>query len=88
MVAKDSANEYLIVAVPIVLIGIGVLLSLGSEGSNCDPNYSGVCVPIAYDVDCAGGSGNGPAYVSGPVYVIGNDIYGLDRNGDGVACEW
>ncbi len=54
--------------------------------SNCDPNYSG-CVPIASDVDCAGGSGNGPAYVRGPINVIGSDIYGLDRNGDGVACE-
>jgi hypothetical protein len=53
----------------------------------CDSNYSGACVPIASDVDCAGGSGNGPAYVSGPVYVIGSDIYGLDRDGDGVGCE-
>ncbi|WP_237657001.1 G5 domain-containing protein [Agreia sp. COWG] len=54
--------------------------------SGCDPNYSGPCVPIASDVDCAGGSGNGPAYVSGPVYVVGVDIYDLDRNNDGVAC--
>lgn len=54
--------------------------------SNCDPNYSG-CVPIASDVDCAGGSGNGPAYVQGPVRVIGRDIYGLDRDGDGIGCE-
>jgi hypothetical protein len=53
----------------------------------CDPNYSGACVPIASDVDCAGGSGNGPAYIYGPVYVIGTDIYGLDRDGDGVGCE-
>lgn len=52
----------------------------------CDPNYSG-CVPIASDVDCAGGSGNGPAYVQGPVDVIGDDIYDLDRDHDGVACE-
>ena len=52
----------------------------------CDPNYSG-CVPIASDVDCAGGSGNGPAYVSGPVQVIGRDIYGLDADHDGVGCE-
>ena len=51
----------------------------------CDPNYSG-CVPIASDVDCAGGSGNGPAY-AGPVQVIGSDIYDLDSNGDGYACE-
>ncbi|MFZ1302006.1 MAG: G5 domain-containing protein [Candidatus Microsaccharimonas sp.] len=55
--------------------------------SSCDPNYSGACVPIASDVDCAGGTGNGPAYVGGPVYVIGTDIYGLDRDGDGVGCE-
>ncbi len=54
--------------------------------SSCDPNYTG-CVPIASDVDCAGGSGNGPAYVSGPIRVIGSDIYGLDRDGDGIACE-
>ncbi|TAM65571.1 MAG: hypothetical protein EPN51_19520 [Mycobacterium sp.] len=58
-----------------------------APGSSCDPNYSGACVPIASDVDCAGGSGNGPAYVSGPVTVIGKDIYGLDRDGNGVGCE-
>ncbi|WP_422773839.1 G5 domain-containing protein [Plantactinospora sp. WMMC1484] len=56
------------------------------ETRKCDPNYSG-CVPIASDVDCAGGSGNGPAYVSGPVRVIGNDIYDLDRDGDGYGCD-
>ena len=53
----------------------------------CHPSYAGVCVPIAGDVDCAGGNGNGLVYVSGPVYVIGPDEYGLDRDGDGVACE-
>jgi uncharacterized protein YabE (DUF348 family) len=52
----------------------------------CDPNYSG-CVPIASDVDCVGGSGNGPAYVEGPVEVTGTDIYDLDRDGDGIACD-
>lgn len=56
------------------------------RSSSCDSNYSG-CVPIASDVDCTGGSGNGPAYVSGPIRVIGYDIYGLDRDGDGIACE-
>ena len=54
--------------------------------SDCDPNYSG-CVPIASDVDCEGGSGNGPAYVRGPVRVTGDDIYGLDRDGDGTGCD-
>ena len=57
------------------------------QESSCDPNYSGACVPIASDVDCAGGSGNGPAYVTGPVTVIGTDIYDLDRDGDGTGCE-
>jgi hypothetical protein len=57
-----------------------------AQSNNCDPNYSS-CVPIASDVDCAGGSGNGPAYVRGPVQVTGSDIYGLDRDGNGVGCE-
>jgi hypothetical protein len=52
----------------------------------CHPSYSG-CVPVADDVDCAGGSGNGPAYVSGPVNVIGPDVYGLDSDHDGIGCE-
>jgi hypothetical protein len=57
------------------------------ETPQCDPNYSGACVPIASDVDCAGGSGNGPAYVQGPVRVVGTDIYGLDADGDGIGCD-
>lgn len=55
--------------------------------NNCDPNYTGVCVPIASDVDCSSGSGNGPAYVRGPVRVVGTDIYDLDRDGNGIGCE-
>ena len=54
--------------------------------SQCDPNYS-PCVPIASDVDCAGGKGNGPAYVKGPVKIIGKDIYKLDGDHDGIGCE-
>ncbi len=60
---------------------------LPKEEPSCDPNYSGACVPIASDVDCAGGSGNGPAYVQGPVTVTGSDIYGLDSDSDGIGCE-
>lgn len=52
----------------------------------CDFNYSS-CVPIAIDVDCEGGSGNGPKYVAGPVEVIVNDIYDLDSDGDGWGCD-
>lgn len=54
---------------------------------NCDPNYTGGCVPVDSDVDCAGGSGNGPSYVQGPVTIVGSDIYGLDSDGDGSGCE-
>jgi hypothetical protein len=59
-----------------------------SGGAGCDPNYSGACLnPNASDYDCAGGSGNGPFYVTGPFRVIGYDHFGLDSNGNGIACE-
>ena len=60
---------------------------VAGSGGGCDANYTGACVPIAADVDCAGGSGNGPAYVQGPVRIVGSDIYDLDRDGDGIACD-
>jgi hypothetical protein len=54
---------------------------------SCDPNYAGACLdPSSADYDCAGGSGNGPDY-TGYVRVVGTDHYGLDADGDGVACE-
>lgn len=55
--------------------------------SGCDSNYSGGCVPVASDVDCGGGSGNGPEYVYGVVRVVGSDVYDLDRDGDGYGCD-
>lgn len=71
------------------LVAVLLAAALGQAGltQHCDPNYAGACVPVAPDVDCAGGAGNGPAYVTGPVRVTGTDIYELDRDGDGVACE-
>lgn len=55
---------------------------------SCDPNYRGRCLKrYAGDYDCAGGSGNGPNYVSGPFRVVGSDPYRLDSDGDGIACE-
>lgn len=54
---------------------------------SCHPSYEGECVPITSDADCASGSGNGPAYVRGPVQVVGPDEYDLDRDGNGVGCE-
>lgn len=64
------------------------VIAVGTKSEpQCDPNYSGQCVPIASDVDCGGGSGNGPAYVYGVVRVIGTDIYDLDRDNDGYGCD-
>jgi beta-lactam-binding protein with PASTA domain len=55
---------------------------------NCDPSYPDVCLdPNASDYDCAGGSGNGPRYVEGPIQVRPPDPFGLDADGDGVGCE-
>ena len=53
---------------------------------DCTPGYS-PCLPSASDYDCAGGSGNGPKYVAGPVRVSGSDPYDLDRDGDGTGCD-
>lgn len=71
------------------VIAEGTYVAPAATVSNCDPNYSGACVPNVYpdDVDCAGGSGNGPYYVHGPLYVIGTDRYHLDSDHDNIACE-
>ncbi|HET7715240.1 MAG TPA: excalibur calcium-binding domain-containing protein [Bauldia sp.] len=59
-----------------------------AAAQRCHPSYEGACLPVGEgDVDCAGGSGNGPNYIRGPVYVVGPDDYELDRDGDGIACE-
>jgi resuscitation-promoting factor RpfB len=79
---KELIRKVIVRAPETRVIAVGT-----KETQQCDPNYSGACVPIASDVDCAGGSGNGPAYVQGPVQVVGTDIYGLDRDGDGIGCE-
>ncbi len=80
---RNKLIRTVIVRAPVTrVIAVGT-----KETQKCDPNYSGACVPIASDVDCAGGSGNGPAYAQGPVQVVGTDIYGLDSDGDGIGCE-
>ena len=54
--------------------------------SNCATGYK-PCLAPAPDYDCAGGSGDGPMYANGPIYVTGSDPYDLDSEGDGIACE-
>jgi len=54
---------------------------------SCHPSYAGACLnPNASDYDCSGGSGNGP-YYTGPVQVVGPDVFDLDRDNDGYGCE-
>lgn len=56
----------------------------------CSSNYSG-CVPdvtgtTGADVDCVG-QGDGPYFAETEVMVLGDDVYGLDSDGDRLACE-
>ena len=61
-------------------------VALRGTNEACTPGYD-PCIPPGPDVDCAGGRGDGPRYVEGPVRVTGSDPYGLDRDGDGIGCE-
>src|SRR6266498_5045743 len=55
---------------------------------NCDPAYPDACLHDGIgDYDCAGGSGNGPNYVEGPIRVLPPDPFGLDSDHDGIGCE-
>jgi hypothetical protein len=58
-----------------------------AAAAQCNSNYAGACLkPDSPDYDCAGGSGDGPDY-TGTVQVVGDDVYDLDRDGDGIACD-
>lgn len=49
-------------------------------GGNCDPNYSGACIPpYPPDLDCAD--------VAQGFAIVGADPHGFDADGDGIACE-
>jgi uncharacterized membrane protein len=62
--------------------------STSAAKKKCHPGYRGACLKRnAGDYDCAGGSGNGPNYVRGPIRVVGSDPFDLDRDGDGIACD-
>ena len=51
-----------------------------SSSSECDPNYTGSCVPIvSYDLNCDD--------ISGSVTVVGYDKHGFDGDNDGSGCE-
>jgi hypothetical protein len=52
-----------------------------AEADSCDPNYEGACIPTGVgDLNCPDVNGSN-------FTVVGTDIYGFDRDGDGIACE-
>jgi len=55
---------------------------------NCHPSYD-PCISSGSEVDCQGGTGNGPRFTRrGQTYeVTGYDEWDLDSDGDGLGCE-
>jgi hypothetical protein len=84
-------RKLILIAIAIALAGVAAVPTEASSAASkhrCDPNYRGACLrPNVSDYDCAGGSGNGPYYVRGPIRVVGRDHYRLDADHDGIACE-
>jgi hypothetical protein len=80
-----------LILISLALAGVAAVPAEASSGATkrkCDPNYRGACLrPNVSDYDCAGGSGNGPYYVRGPIRVVGRDHYRLDADHDRIACE-
>jgi endonuclease YncB( thermonuclease family) len=81
-----------VTAAPTTQATVARLVPSTSEpaASGCHPSYAGACVPTGFsDVDCAGGSGDGPGYISAKRFqVVGPDVYRLDgSDNDGIACE-
>ena len=83
-------------AIGLSLGGFGVAASTAPvdtastfETAGCTPGYSPCIRNKRSDVDCYGGSGNGPRYTKpGVVYQVrGSDRYGLDADNDGKGCE-
>jgi hypothetical protein len=52
----------------------------GGDGRRCSPHYRGACVPIRADVDCS-------EIPDRNFRVVDEDVYNLDGDGDGIACE-
>lgn len=63
--------------------------SLVPADALCHSSYVDACVPPrAGDVDCPDGTGDGPTYAPTTDFrAVGPDVFGLDRDRDGIACE-
>lgn len=69
--------------VGIAAVATGVAVAAACSNGCSGPAYYG----SAPDQDCRGGSGNGPVYVQGPVWVGSYDPHNLDADNDGWGCE-
>lgn len=81
---KIAQEDAAIVGIALVGTAVGVAMACSNgcaTGGYNAPAY------VSTDYDCAGGLGDGPYFVRGPIPVGGNDPYNLDRDGDGIGCE-
>jgi hypothetical protein len=65
----------------VAALAIGGVLSsnlISPASANCNSNYE-PCIPVATDLSCS--------EIRMVVQVVGEDSYGLDRDGDGYGCE-
>lgn len=70
------------------IIGIAAVATGVAVAAACSNGCSGPAYqPQLIDYDCQDGTGNGPYYIKGPVWVGADDPYRLDADGDGMGCE-
>ncbi len=82
LLGNQHLKFYSIIGVISTIIGFAFGYTVHDRTHNqvtCDSNYTG-CVPKNSDVDCGD--------LTASVKVVGVDVYALDRDGDGKACEW
>lgn len=79
---RDKVNAQNGAIAAVALIGTAAAVGIAASGGG-GGGYS----PSRTDVDCYGGSGNGPLWQYGPIYVGSYDPHGLDADGDGWGCE-
>jgi hypothetical protein len=80
--SRSVTWKQVVVGLAVVYLAVALIMSaVSGHPPTLNP------VRIAGDIDCLGGSGNGPSYVQGPVWVGSSDPNGLDGDGDGWGCE-
>ena len=74
-IAADRASQAFACAKPVPLVS-----QPKKKKENCAPGYSPCIAPYPPDLNCPD--------IGHPVHVTGSDPHGLDRDRDGIACEW